>query len=122
MDGDKTFSVDLKSCSCSCSDWKIYGLPCKHDSACIESKSFLVCQFCDNFFKMKKYQRPYIGLIYHISTFGMHEVISMKKNTIYAPTVRSQPGRRMNERILFQVEHRVTKFERCNRQGHNKRI
>ncbi|XP_073136887.1 uncharacterized protein [Henckelia pumila] len=121
VDMDKTFAIDLNLLSCSCRAWQIYGLPCKHACACIESKSLSVYRFCDDFFKMERYRQSYKGVINPIPTFDMYEGYIDEGDIIYAPTVRSQPGRRKTQRIPSQVEHHVTKCKRCGRTGHNRR-
>ncbi|XP_073130790.1 uncharacterized protein [Henckelia pumila] len=111
VDGDKTFAVDLNSWQCSCRAWQIYRLPCKHACACIESKSLSVYQFCDGYFKVGMYRQAYKGIINPIPTSNMNEGYLDDGLTIYAPTTRSQPGRRRTKRIPSQVEQRVKKHK-----------
>lgn len=121
IDGDKSFAVDLNSWHCSCRVWQIYRLPCKHACSCIESKSMSVYQFCDGYFKIDMYRQAYKGIINLIPTFDMYESYLDDGDTIYAPTTRSQPGRRRTKRIPSQVEQRVTTCGRCHGRGHNRR-
>ncbi|XP_073130753.1 uncharacterized protein [Henckelia pumila] len=111
VDGDKTFAVDLNSWHCSCRAWQIYRLPCKHACACIESKSLSVYQFCDGYFKVGMYRQAYKGIINLIPISDMNEGYLDDELTIYAPTTRSQPGRRRTKRIPSQVEQRVKKHK-----------
>lgn len=121
IDGDKSFAVDLNLYNCSCRYWQIYRLPCKHACACIESKSLSVYHFCDGYFKMDMYRQAYKGIINPIPTYAMNEGYLDDGHTIYAPTTRSQPGRRRTKRIPSQVEQRVTTCGRCHGKGHNRR-
>ncbi|XP_073132129.1 uncharacterized protein [Henckelia pumila] len=121
IDGDKTLAVDLSSWTCSCRGWQIYKLPCKHACACIESKSLSVYDFCDKYFTIGAYRESYKCVINPIPTFDMYEGYNDEGESICAPIVRSQPGRRRTMRIPSQVEHRLTKCGRCKKQGHNRR-
>ncbi|XP_073120960.1 uncharacterized protein [Henckelia pumila] len=121
VDGEKPFVVDLVDMTCSCRDWQINKLLCKHTCSAIETKALSVYDFCDKYFKIEVYRAAYKRHINLIPTFDINESCVAASNVIQDPSVRSQAGRRGTKRIPSQVNIRVSTCGRCHARGHNRR-
>lgn len=113
--------VDLQECTCSCGEWKIFRMPCKHACACIEKAGRSLYQFTDICFQAEMYRAAYEECINPIPDIEMSHCSSDEVH-ILPPITKTRPGRPRKKRRASQMDSsRTMKCGRCEKEGHNRR-
>ncbi|KAH6815949.1 hypothetical protein C2S51_020769, partial [Perilla frutescens var. frutescens] len=79
FDGERV-TVDLKSHTCSCRDWNVSGIPCKHAVSAMYAQGLNPEDFVDKFFTVEKY-----GVVYEHSIRPMDGPLMWNKTGYIAP-------------------------------------
>ncbi|XP_073131636.1 uncharacterized protein [Henckelia pumila] len=103
VDGEKSFAVDLVTCSCRV--WQINKIPCKHAISAIETKSLSMYDFCDKYFKIESYRAAYKGHINPIPTFDISESCVAESDIIQAPSGQAITGSWFEHEIALEKAH-----------------
>ncbi|XP_038972040.1 uncharacterized protein LOC120104627 [Phoenix dactylifera] len=120
-DTNYSCKVDLHMCSCSCGEWRIFRMPCKHACACIEKDGRSLYQFTDNCFQAELYRVTYAEAISPIPDMEKPQSAS-EEIRILPPIRKTRPGRPKKKRRSSQVESvREMRCGRCGKVGHNRR-
>ncbi|XP_038976652.1 uncharacterized protein LOC120107447 [Phoenix dactylifera] len=120
-DTNYSCKVDLQNCSCSCGEWRIFGMPCKHACACIEKAGRSLYQFTDIWFQAELYRTTYAEAINPIPDIEEPHSASEEIH-ILPPMKKTRPGRPKKKRRPSQVELvRDMRCGRCGKLGHNRR-
>ncbi|XP_038972954.1 uncharacterized protein LOC120105004 [Phoenix dactylifera] len=120
-DTNYSCKVDLQNCSCSCGEWRIFGMPCKHACACIEKAGRSLYQFTDIWFQAELYRTTYAEAINPIPDIEEPHSASEEIH-ILPPMKKTRTGRPKKKRRPSQVELvRDMRCGRCGKLGHNRR-
>ncbi|XP_008801985.1 uncharacterized protein LOC103715957 [Phoenix dactylifera] len=120
-DTNYSCEVDLQNNKCSCGEWRIFRIPCKHACACIEKAGRSLYHFTDNCFKTEMYRATYAEAISPIP--DIEELYSASDEIhILPPIIKTHPGRPKKKRRPSQGELvRHIKCGCCGKLGHNRR-
>ncbi|KAK2642665.1 hypothetical protein Ddye_024428 [Dipteronia dyeriana] len=122
-DGDKDGLVNLIERTCTCREFQIDMLPCKHALAALYACRKPFIDFCSDHYKKSSLVEAYSGVIRpvgHKSEWGVPEDINSK--VVNAPPWVSQAGQPKKSRIPSSGEYRGKKSRTCSwckQAGHN---
>ncbi|XP_051117798.1 uncharacterized protein LOC127242336 [Andrographis paniculata] len=120
-DCNERYAVDLEARKCSCREWQMFRLPCKHACACIEKCSMSIYDFCDLYYSIECYRKTYQEPINPVPTHDMDVIVEIEADQIHPPPSSVQPGRPKKRRFESQQVKNARKCGRCGRLGHNRR-
>ncbi|KAF3784423.1 hypothetical protein EJ110_NYTH30156 [Nymphaea thermarum] len=124
---DHINKVDLERWECSCLNWKLMGLPCRHAIAALNCIGQSAYEFCERYFTSDCYRLTYSETINPVldidsisSTTNMEMVVDSYPN-VELPKTRRLRGRPRKRRLESQeIEKRTLLCSKCKGPGHNK--
>lgn len=91
-----SFLVQLDSKRCTCTEWQISGIPCRHAASAITHRRDNIEEYCHPNLKEDAYLRAYGGIIHPTLEQILWEAAS--GNPLDPPPLRRLlPGRQTNE-------------------------
>ncbi|KAL2254516.1 uncharacterized protein LOC105169334 [Sesamum indicum] len=128
LSAERSDIVNIRTHSCSCRDWQLYGLPCSHAVAAIISSKKDVYAFTGKYFTVASYCGAYAEEIHRIP--GKIEwkkdgenIMDDEIQVVRPPKVRRPPGRPEKKRMCIEElnrEKHTVHCSRCNQTGHYK--
>ncbi|KAL3621037.1 hypothetical protein CASFOL_035949 [Castilleja foliolosa] len=124
---DRSDIVNIRTHSCSCRDWLLYGLPCSHGVAALVSSKKDVYAFTEKYFTVGSYYAAYDERINPVP-----DKIEWKEGgsglddemrVVRPPKVKRPPGRPEKKRMCVEDVNRekhTVHCSRCNQMGHYK--
>lgn len=117
--------VDIRNRCCPCRGWQLYGLPCAHAAAALQSCRQSVERFTESCFTVTTYRKTYSQTIHPIPDKTLWKELSeMDSNlmvVITPPKSLRPPGRPRKKRVRAEDRGRVKRVvhcSRCNQTGH----
>ncbi|XP_030505667.2 uncharacterized protein LOC115720643 [Cannabis sativa] len=129
---ERTNIVDIRTRTCSCRRWQIYGLPCAHAAAALISCRHNVHLFAEACFTVGSYREAYSQAInpipdkslWHEQGEGTDGGNAKVEIMIRPPKTRRPPGR-PKKKVLrvenFKRPKRVVQCGRCRMLGHSQK-
>lgn len=116
--------VNMLEGSCTCREWQVLRLPCKHACAVIHKIGGNVEDYCSLYFTSDVYRKCYEETIQPISDIDKPEA-DPDNLEVRPPQTKRRPGRRKKNRIPSQQslepEKMVYLCGRCKQPGHNRK-
>ncbi|XP_020249813.1 uncharacterized protein LOC109827249 [Asparagus officinalis] len=113
--------VNLEYRTCTCRQWQVLGLPCKHAAAVIRHKDQLLYPYISDYFSTEVYRKCYSFPIYPIPD-DEKPIITDENMEIRPPLTSIRRGRPKTKRIPSGLNpSRMLKCSRCKEFGHNRR-
>ena len=113
--------VNLEYRTCTCRQWQVLGLPCKHAAAVIRHKDQLSYPYISDYFSTEVYRKCYPFPIYPIPD-DEKPIITDENMEIRPPLTSIRRGRPKTKRIPSGLNpSRMLKCSRCKEFGHNRR-
>ncbi|KAF7145405.1 hypothetical protein RHSIM_Rhsim04G0059700 [Rhododendron simsii] len=122
IEDGRTYELNMSTKACSCREWQIAGIPCRHAVAALTHKRANIEEGCDQSFMIDAYLKTHGGMIHPVRDQRMWEPI--QGHQLDPPPLRRMPGRpRKNRRREADEEPAGTSQTKsiCNEFGHNKR-
>ena len=112
--------VNLERWSCTCRDWDVRGIPCKHALVAITSARKEIYDYCDQYFKTVNYRAAYDDFVRPMR--GREYWIRLETDAIvYPPLAQLQAGRRKTTlKESKDNGKKKRKCSSCGALGHNK--
>lgn len=124
-----TYQLHIEHRRCSCREWQIVGIPCKHAAAAITHKRGNIEEWCDPTFMKETYLRAHATMIHPIQDQRLWEPV--EGDVLEPPPLRRLPGRprknrrrEVDEAAAGTSESRrsqTIKCSNCQNFDHNKR-
>ncbi|XP_020245229.1 uncharacterized protein LOC109823366 [Asparagus officinalis] len=106
--------VNLEYCTCTCRQWQVLGLPCKHAAAVIRHKDQLLYPYISDYFSMEVYRKCHSFPIYPIPD-DEKPIITDENMEIRPPLTSIRRGRPKTKRIPSGLNpSRMLKCSRFN--------
>ena len=129
--GEKRRKVDIEAKTCSCSDWKQFGIPCRHAIAVAQKAKLMdnYAEFVAWAFDPMYLLSNYMGAL-ESAKFEPISLDDLAVDTTTLPSINAKPaGRPKKRRIRSRgdtaagggVVPRPQKCQRCGSDGHNSR-
>ncbi|XP_020256318.1 uncharacterized protein LOC109833165 [Asparagus officinalis] len=116
-----TVEVDLNEHTCTCREWQVVGLPCKHAATAIRQNNDILYSYISHYFSVETYRKCYSFPIYPIPDDDKPHVDD-ENMVIRPPTTSILRGRPRTKRIPSGLNpHKELKCSRCQQYGHNRR-
>ncbi|XP_031477199.1 uncharacterized protein LOC116248507 [Nymphaea colorata] len=125
---DHTNIVDLEKSDCTCLNWKVMGLPCRHLIASLNCIGRDAYDYCERYFLSDYYKLTYTESINpvldvdSISSVSNAETVVDSYPNVELPKIHRQRGRPKKRRVeLHDTEKRTFLCGKCKEPGHNKK-
>ncbi|KAF7150533.1 hypothetical protein RHSIM_Rhsim02G0213500 [Rhododendron simsii] len=97
IENGHTYELNMSTKACSCREWQIAGIPCRHAVAALTHKRANIEEGCDQSFMIDAYLKTHGGMIHPVTDQRMWEPI--QGHQLDPPPLRRMPGRpRKNRR------------------------
>ncbi|KAG8368577.1 hypothetical protein BUALT_Bualt15G0060000 [Buddleja alternifolia] len=128
LSSERSDIVNIKTRSCSCRDWQLYGIPCSHAVAALISSRKDVYAFTEKYFTVASYCETYAQDIHPLPgkiEWKKNEETNMDDEirVVRPPKIRRPPGRPEKKRMCVEDlnrEKHAVHCSRCNQTGHYK--
>ncbi|XP_020258520.1 uncharacterized protein LOC109834917 [Asparagus officinalis] len=116
-----TVEVDLNERTCTCREWQVVGLPCKHAATAIRQNNDILYSYISHYFSVETYRKCYSFPIYPIPDDDKPHVDD-ENMVIRPPTTSILRGRPRTKRVPSGLNpHKELKCSRFQQYGHNRR-
>ncbi|XP_020249432.1 uncharacterized protein LOC109826822 [Asparagus officinalis] len=116
-----TVEVNLNERTCTCREWQVVGLPCKHAATVIRQNMDTLYSYISHYFSVETYRKCYSFPIYPIPDDDK-PCIDDENMVIRPPTTSILRGRPRTKRIPSGLNPgKELKCSRCQQYGHNRR-
>lgn len=129
MEKGVSYTVNLASHRCTCREWQISGIPCRHAASAVTHKRGNLEEYCDDSFSKATYLRAYGGMIHPIPDQRLWEFVG--GDIVQPPPLKRLSGRprKNRRREAGEAEAGTSNVRRantlkcstCKEFGHNKR-
>lgn len=120
--------VDLEKSECTCLNWKLMGVPCRHAIASLSFIGRNAYDFCEKYFDSDHYRLTYSETINpvldmdSISSISNIEMVDDSYPKVELPKAHRTPGRPKKRRIEpVDLDKRTFLCGICKGPGHNKK-
>ncbi|XP_020242912.1 uncharacterized protein LOC109821129 [Asparagus officinalis] len=116
-----TVEVDLNERTCTCHEWQVVGLPCKHAATVIRQNMDTLYSYISHYFSVETYRKCYSFPIYPIPDDDK-PYIDDENMVIRPPKTSILRGRPRTKRIPSGLNPgKELRCSRCQQYGHNRR-
>ncbi|KAI8557838.1 hypothetical protein RHMOL_Rhmol04G0042000 [Rhododendron molle] len=129
IDDGHTFQLNMSTRTCTCREWQVAGIPCRHAVLALTHKRINIEDGCDPSYKLEAYMQCYGGMIHPIRDHRYWEPDQFHK--LDPPPLRRMPGRpRKNRRreadeapagASHMKRSQTLRCTNCKEFGHNRR-
>ncbi|KAG5550078.1 hypothetical protein RHGRI_015138 [Rhododendron griersonianum] len=129
IDDGHTFQLNMSTRTCTCREWQVAGIPCRHTVSALTHKRVNIEDGCDPSYKLEAYMQCYGGMIHPIRDQRYWEPDQFHK--LDPPPLRRMPGRpRKNRRreadeapagASHMKRSQTLRCTNCKEFGHNRR-
>ena len=122
---DSIHVVDTEKRECTCLEWKLTGLPCRHAIAVFKCKGISVYDYCSKYYTVDSFRSTYSKSILPIlDNFNDldEEKDASESVQVLPPTTPRPPIQPEEKRYYYRKGEptRVMSCSRCKGEGHNK--
>lgn len=120
----ETFAVALDMKSCSCREWGMTGIPCRHACCAVSAANSNIYDYVEKCYMKETQERIYASSMPPVPTHDMPALSELHRSSmvLHPPPDKRLPGR---PRKVMQMESpvqdkRKLHCSRCHKAGHNK--
>ncbi|KAF4384814.1 hypothetical protein G4B88_000210 [Cannabis sativa] len=121
--------VRLDEGYCICGQWKVWGLPCIHAIACINTIRADISNYCSPYFTIEMWRKSFQKVVHHIPDESMWPEFDDEE--LLPPIIKKLPGeerplplevqRQTQKKPISKGVSSTKKCLNCHEFGHNKR-
>ncbi|KAG8388477.1 hypothetical protein BUALT_Bualt02G0129800 [Buddleja alternifolia] len=115
---DSTHVVDIEKWECTCLEWKVNGIPCRHAIAALNSCGRSVYDYCSRQFTVENYMLTYSESINPIPGIGVGRLEKEDGELKVVPPANQQ--KKKEESKKEDPDKRTVTCSKCKELGHNK--
>lgn len=125
LEGARKFAVDLSKRSCTCGEWEISGMPCKHAVLCVGYTRGNLEELCDDCYTVAKYLKAYSSVIHPLPDSNLDP--RNDDENLQPPPLKRLPGRpkknrrREEDEAAKRKRSTTVRCDNCKGFGHNRR-
>ncbi|KAJ6731853.1 POLYPROTEIN putative-RELATED [Salix purpurea] len=122
---DSIHVVDTEKRECTCLEWKLTGLPCRHAIAVFKCKGSSVYDYCSKYYTVDSfcstYSKPILPILDNFNNLD-EEKDASESVQVLPPTTPRPPIQPEEKRYYYRKGEptRVMSCSRCKGEGHNK--